>query len=65
MAQAFGVVSSECGLSLLSTVYFLWNGGEAGGGSEGVLASEGGVKYLLINAEENVEVNGVNIHIGE
>lgn len=41
MAQAFGVVSSECGLSLLSTVYFLWNGGEAGGGSEGVLASEG------------------------
>ena len=25
----------------------------------------GGVKYLLINAEENVEVNGVNIHIGE
>lgn len=25
----------------------------------------GGVKYILINAEENVEVNGVNIHIGE
>ena len=23
----------------------------------------GGVKYLLINAEENVEVNGVSIHI--
>ena len=23
----------------------------------------GGVKYILINAEENVEVNGVNIHI--
>ena len=25
----------------------------------------GGVKYILICAEENVEVNGVNIHIGE
>ena len=25
----------------------------------------GGIKYILINAEENVEVNGVNIHIGE
>lgn len=25
----------------------------------------GGVKYILINADENVEVNGVNIHIGE
>lgn len=25
----------------------------------------GGVKYLLINAEENVEVNGVSIHIKE
>lgn len=25
----------------------------------------GGVKYLLIRADENVEVNGVNIHIGE
>lgn len=25
----------------------------------------GGVKYILINAEENVEVNGVNIHIGD
>ena len=25
----------------------------------------GGVKYLLINAEENVEVNGVNIHIAD
>ena len=25
----------------------------------------GGVKYLLIRAEENVEVNGVNIHIGQ
>ncbi len=25
----------------------------------------GGVKYLLICAEDNVEVNGVNIHIGE
>ena len=25
----------------------------------------GGVKYILINAEENVEVNGVNIHITE
>ncbi|MBP3478610.1 MAG: DUF4317 domain-containing protein [Oscillospiraceae bacterium] len=25
----------------------------------------GGVKYILINAEENVEVNGVNIHIGQ
>ena len=25
----------------------------------------GGVKYILINAEENVEVNGVSIHIGE
>ncbi len=24
-----------------------------------------GVKYILINAEENVEVNGVNIHISE
>jgi hypothetical protein len=23
----------------------------------------GGVKYILINADENVEVNGVNIHI--
>ena len=25
----------------------------------------GGVKYILIRADENVEVNGVNIHIGE
>lgn len=25
----------------------------------------GGVKYILINAEEDVEVNGVSIHIGE
>jgi hypothetical protein len=25
----------------------------------------GGVKYILINAEENVEVNGVSIHIKE
>jgi hypothetical protein len=25
----------------------------------------GGVKYILIQADENVEVNGVNIHIGE
>ena len=25
----------------------------------------GGVKYILINAEENVEVNGVSIHIGQ
>ena len=25
----------------------------------------GGIKYILINAEENVEVNGVNIHIDE
>ena len=25
----------------------------------------GGIKYILINAEENVEVNGVSIHIGE
>ena len=25
----------------------------------------GGVKYLLIRADESVEVNGVNIHIGE
>lgn len=25
----------------------------------------GGVKYILINAEENVEVNGVDITIGE
>ena len=25
----------------------------------------GGVKYILICADENVEVNGVNIHIGE
>ena len=25
----------------------------------------GGVKYILINAEENVEVNGVNIHISD
>ena len=25
----------------------------------------GGVKYILINADENVEVNGVNIHIGD
>ena len=25
----------------------------------------GGVKYILINAEENVTVNGVDIHIGE
>ena len=25
----------------------------------------GGVKYILINAEEDVEVNGVNIHIAE
>jgi hypothetical protein len=25
----------------------------------------GGVKYILINAEENVEVNGVSIHIAE
>jgi hypothetical protein len=25
----------------------------------------GGVKYLLINAEENVEVNGVSIHIAD
>lgn len=25
----------------------------------------GGVKYILINAEENVEVNGVNIRIGD
>jgi len=25
----------------------------------------GGVKYILINAEENVTVNGVSIHIGE
>ena len=25
----------------------------------------GGVKYILINAEENVEVNGVSIHIHE
>lgn len=25
----------------------------------------GGIKYLLISAEENVEVNGVNIHIGD
>lgn len=25
----------------------------------------GGVKYILINAEENVEVNGVRIHIGD
>ena len=25
----------------------------------------GGVKYILISAEENVEVNGVSIHIGE
>ena len=25
----------------------------------------GGVKYILINAEEDVEVNGVNIHIGQ
>ena len=25
----------------VNAVYFLWNGGEAGGGSEGVLASEG------------------------
>ena len=25
----------------------------------------GGVKYILINAEENVEVNGVNIHIAD
>ena len=24
-----------------------------------------GVKYILINAEEEVEVNGVRIHIGE
>ena len=25
----------------------------------------GGVKYILINAEEDVEVNGVSIHIGD
>ena len=25
----------------------------------------GGVKYILICADENVEVNGVSIHIGE
>ena len=25
----------------------------------------GGVKYILICADENVEVNGVNIHIGD
>ena len=25
----------------------------------------GGIKYILINAEENVEVNGVNIHIAD
>ena len=25
----------------------------------------GGVKYILINAEEDVEVNGVSIHIQE
>ena len=25
----------------------------------------GGVKYILVCADENVEVNGVNIHIGE
>ena len=25
----------------------------------------GGVKYILINAEEEVEVNGVSIHIGD
>lgn len=25
----------------------------------------GGIKYILIQADENVEVNGVNIHIGE
>ena len=25
----------------------------------------GGVKYIMICADENVEVNGVNIHIGE
>ena len=25
----------------------------------------GGIKYILINAEEDVEVNGVSIHIGE
>jgi hypothetical protein len=25
----------------------------------------GGVKYILIRADENVEVNGVNIHIGQ
>jgi hypothetical protein len=25
----------------------------------------GGVKYILISAEEDVEVNGVSIHIGE
>ena len=25
----------------------------------------GGVKYILICADENVEVNGVNIHIAE
>ena len=25
----------------------------------------GGVKYILISAEENVEVNGVSIHIDE
>ena len=25
----------------------------------------GGVKYILINADEDVEVNGVSIHIGE
>ena len=25
----------------------------------------GGIKYILINADENVEVNGVNIHIDE
>ena len=25
----------------------------------------GGVKYILINAEENIEVNGVSIHISD
>ena len=25
----------------------------------------GGVKYIMICADENVEVNGVSIHIGE
>ena len=25
----------------------------------------GGVKYIMICADENVEVNGVNIHIGD